>query len=104
MRMVMSRAPAGAGRRASLAGRDHNMIEPHLLVALIDQQAGAAAVAGRRQRWALREQLLGPSGCRRSPGRLQLSVSNDLGRLLNVTDKLAHSAAMLIASESLLRR
>ncbi|HPF72759.1 MAG: ATP-dependent chaperone ClpB [Lysobacteraceae bacterium] len=87
-------------------GRDHNLIEPvHLMVALIDQQGGSTrpllAQAGVNVP-ALRERLgealealpkvSGQAG--------NLSVGNDLGRLLNVTDKLAQQRGdAFIASE-----
>jgi len=87
-------------------GRDHNLIEPtHLLVALIDQQGGSTrpllAQAGVNVT-ALRQRLgealdklpkvTGQDG--------NLSVGNDLARLLNVTDKLAQQRGdAFIASE-----
>ncbi|MBP6797600.1 MAG: ATP-dependent chaperone ClpB [Luteimonas sp.] len=87
-------------------GRDHNMIEPvHLMLALLDQQGGGTrpllAQAGVNVP-LLRERLgealdklpkvTGQAG--------NLSVGNDLGRLLNVTDKLAQQRGdAFIASE-----
>ncbi|MDQ3495268.1 MAG: ATP-dependent chaperone ClpB [Pseudomonadota bacterium] len=90
-------------------GRDHNLIEPaHLLLALVDQQGG-----GTRPLLAqsgvnvplLRERLVealdhlpkvsGQAG--------NISVGNDLSRLLNVSDKLAQQRGdAFIASELLL--
>jgi ATP-dependent Clp protease ATP-binding subunit ClpB len=84
------------GDAQSLAlGRDHQFIEPaHLMVALLDQEGGTVrhllAKAGVKVD-ALRSQL-GKAIDRAprvegSPG--EVHVSSDLGRLLNVTDKLA---------------
>ncbi|MCA0393440.1 MAG: ATP-dependent chaperone ClpB [Proteobacteria bacterium] len=87
-------------------GRDHNMIEPvHLMLALLDQPGGGTrpllAQAGVNVP-VLRERLVevldqlpkvtGQAG--------NLSVGNDLARLLNVTDKLAQQRGDgFIASE-----
>ncbi len=109
MRMdkLTSRFQQALADAQSLAvGRDHNMIEPaHLLVALLDQQGGGTrpllAQAGVNVP-VLRDRLgealdklpkvTGQAG--------QLSVGNDLGRLLNVTDKLAQQRGdAFIASE-----
>jgi len=76
-------------------GRDHNFIEPaHLLLAMLDQQDGAIAPLLRQAgcdnsslrselEWALEAmpQVQGQQG--------DVTVSNELGRVLNVTDKLA---------------
>src|SRR5690606_24574634 len=109
MRMdkLTSRFQQALADAQSLAvGRDHNMIEPvHLLVALIDQQGGGTrpllSQAGvnvpllREQLGEARERLPKVTG---QAG--QLSISNDLGRLLNVTDKLAQQRGdAFIASE-----
>ncbi|MCP5142997.1 MAG: ATP-dependent chaperone ClpB [Chromatiales bacterium] len=77
-------------------GRDHQFIEPaHLLLAMLDQQGGGArpllAKAGVNVQ-QLRSELM--SGLDRLPqvsggAAGDIHVSNDLGRLLNVTDKLA---------------
>ncbi len=87
-------------------GRDHNVIEPvHLLVALLDQQGGGTrpllAQAGvnvpllRERLGEVLEKLPKVSG---QAGNV--SVGNDLGRLLNVTDKLAQQRGdAFIASE-----
>jgi ATP-dependent Clp protease ATP-binding subunit ClpB len=109
MRMdkLTSRFQQALADAQSLAvGRDHNLIEPaHLLVALIDQQGGGTrpllAQAGVNVP-VLRERLVeildklpkvsGQEG--------NVSVGNDLGRLLNVTDKLAQKRGdAFIASE-----
>ncbi len=87
-------------------GRDHNLIEPaHLLLALLDQQGGGTrpllAQAGinvpvlRERLTEALEKLAKVSGQAGS-----VSVSNDLSRLLNVTDKLAQQRGdAFIASE-----
>ncbi|HZF99239.1 MAG TPA: ATP-dependent chaperone ClpB [Pseudoxanthomonas sp.] len=109
MRMdkLTSRFQQALSDAQSLAvGRDHNLIEPvHVLVALLDQQGGSTrpllAQAGVNVP-VLRERLVealdklpkvsGQEG--------NLSIGNDLTRLLNLTDKLAqqHGDAF-IASE-----
>jgi ATP-dependent Clp protease ATP-binding subunit ClpB len=109
MRMdkLTSRFQQSLADAQSLAvGRDHNMLEAvHLLTALLDQQGGStrplltkagANVAGIRSRLAVMLDALpkikGQEG--------SLSVSNDLTRLLNITDKLAQSRGdQFIASE-----
>jgi ATP-dependent Clp protease ATP-binding subunit ClpB len=76
-------------------GRDHQMIDPaHLLLALLDQQGGGLrplfAKAGanlpklKTELAALLDRLPKVAG---TPG--EVHVSQDLSRLLNVTDKLA---------------
>ncbi len=76
-------------------GRDHQFIEPvHLMIALLDQQGGSvrpllsrAGVNFNRLRSQLGElldklpQVEGAAG--------ELHISNSLGKLLNITDKLA---------------
>ncbi|MCB1734757.1 MAG: hypothetical protein KDI89_06210, partial [Gammaproteobacteria bacterium] len=76
-------------------GRDHQFIEPaHLLLAMLDQQGGARpllAKAGvnvqqlRNELMTVLDRLPQVSGGAEG----DIHVSNDLGRLLNVTDKLA---------------
>ncbi|CAN7224300.1 ATP-dependent chaperone ClpB [Pseudoxanthomonas sp. LjRoot168] len=109
MRMdkLTSRFQQALADAQSLAvGRDHTMIEPvHVLTALLEQQGGSTrpllAQAGVNVP-VLRERLgealdklpkvTGQAG--------QLSIGNDLSRLLNVTDKLAQDAGdTYIASE-----
>ena len=84
------------GDAQSLAlGRDHQFIEPvHLLASLLDQEGGSArsvlAQAGgnvNQLRSALGEALGRLPRVEGTPG--EVHVSNDLGRLLNVCDKLA---------------
>ena len=98
MRMdkLTSRFQQALGDAQSLAvGRDHTLIEPaHLLAALLDQQGGGTrpllAQSGvnvpllRERLGEILEKLPKVSG---QAGNI--SVGNDLSRLLNVTDKLA---------------
>ena len=87
-------------------GRDHNLIEPtHLLLALVDQKGGSTRpllaqsgvnVTTLRQRLVETldklPKVAGQEG--------NISVGNDLARLLNVTDKLAQDRGdAFIASE-----
>ncbi|HRF84776.1 MAG TPA: Clp protease N-terminal domain-containing protein, partial [Pseudoxanthomonas sp.] len=109
MRMdkLTSRFQQALADAQSLAvGRDHNLLEPaHVLVALLDQSGGSTrpllAQAGVNVP-LLRERLgeildklpkvTGQAG--------NLSVGNDLTRLLNLTDKLAQQQGdQFIASE-----
>ena len=109
MRMdkLTSRFQQALSDAQSLAvGRDHNLIEPtHLLLALVDQKGGSTRpllaqagvnVATLRQRLVeALDKLPKVSG---QEGNI--SVGNDLGRLLNVTDKLAQDRGDgFIASE-----
>ncbi len=76
-------------------GRDHQFIEPaHLMTALLDQQGGSvrhlltqADVNVNRLRSQFGEALDRLPKVEGAPG--EVHVSNDLARLLNVTDKLA---------------
>ncbi len=76
-------------------GRDHQMIEPiHLLAALLDQDGGSvrallqfAEVNVNQLRSQINEALDRLPTVSGAAG--EVHVSNDLGRLLNVTDKLA---------------
>src|SRR5436190_886339 len=109
MRMdkLTSRFQQALADAQSLAvGRDHNLIEPaHLLIALLDQQGGSTRpllaqagvnVATLRQRL---DEILGKLPTV-SGQEGNVSVGNDLGRLLNVTDKLAQQRGdAFIASE-----
>ncbi|MGH6635090.1 MAG: Clp protease N-terminal domain-containing protein, partial [Gammaproteobacteria bacterium] len=84
-----------ADAQSLAVGRDHAFLEPvHLMAALLDQDSGtvrpllhAAGVNVNQLRSQLGEaldrlpQVSGTAG--------EVHVSNDLGRLLNVTDKLA---------------
>jgi ATP-dependent Clp protease ATP-binding subunit ClpB len=76
-------------------GRDHQYIEPvHLMIALLDQQGGTVRhlltqsdVNIHMLRSQLGEALDRLPQVQGTPGEVHLS--NDLGRLLNITDKLA---------------
>ena len=109
MRMdkLTSRFQQALADAQSLAvGRDHNMIEPiHVLTALLDQsggstrpllaQAGANIPLLRERLGEALDKLPKVSG---QAGNL--SIGNDLARLLNVTDKLAQdNSDQYIASE-----
>ena len=109
MRMdkLTSRFQQALSDAQSLAvGRDHNLIEPaHLLVALLDQagggtrpllaQAGVNVPVLRERLGEILDKLPKVSG---QEGNI--SVGNDLARLLNVTDKLAQQRGdAFIASE-----
>ena len=96
MEKLTSRFQQALADAQSLAvGRDHNVIEPsHLLVALIDQadgstkpqltQGGVHVATLRARLGELIDRLPTVSGQEGNVG-----VSNDLARLLNITDKLA---------------
>jgi len=84
-----------ADAQSLAVGQDHQFIEPvHLMVALLDQQGGAArgllTKAGSNVN-LLRSQL--GDAIDRLPkvegGSGEVHVSNDLGKLFNLTDKLA---------------
>ncbi|KFN43263.1 protein disaggregation chaperone [Arenimonas malthae CC-JY-1] len=107
MDKLTSRFQQALSDAQSLAvGRDHNLIEPaHVLLALLDQQGGSTRptlaqagvnVAALRQRLAeALDKLPKVSG---QEGNL--SVGNDLARLLNLSDKLAQQRGdAFIASE-----
>ncbi len=109
MRMdkLTSRFQQALADAQSLAvGRDHNLIEPvHLLVALVDQQGGStrplltqAGVNVPALRSRLGEVLDKLPAVKGQEGNV--GVGNDLGRLLNLTDKLAQKKGdAFIASE-----
>jgi len=84
-----------ADAQSLAVGRDHQFIEPlHLMLALLDQEGGGV-------RHLLTEAGVNVNGLRSQLGEAldrlpqvegtagDVQVSNDLGRLLNVTDKLA---------------
>ncbi|MEO6138978.1 MAG: AAA family ATPase, partial [Luteimonas sp.] len=95
-----------ADAQSLAVGRDNNLIEPaHLLVALLDQQGGGtrpllsqAGVNAPLLRERLGEILARLPKVSGQDGNV--SVGNDLSRLLNVTDKLAQQRGdAFIASE-----
>jgi ATP-dependent Clp protease ATP-binding subunit ClpB len=107
MDKLTSRFQQALADAQSLAvGRDHNMLEPaHLMAALLDQQGGSTmpllAQAGvnvpalRTRVGQILDRLPKVAG---QEGNI--NVSNDLNRLLNVTDKLAQQRGdAFIASE-----
>ncbi len=98
MRMdkLTSRFQAALADAQSLSvGRDHQFIEPaHVLLALIDAQGGGirplllkAGADVNKLRAGLNELLDKLPSVEGTPG--DVHISNDLNRLLNVTDKLA---------------
>ena len=102
-----ARFQAGLADAQSLAvGRDHATLEPaHLMLALLDQQGGTvrplldktgvALPTLRSRLGATLDRLPKVEG---TPG--EISLSNDLNRLLNVTDKLAQQRGdQFISSE-----
>ena len=109
MRMdkLTSRFQQALADAQSLAvGRDHNLLEPaHVLAALVDQQGGStrpllaqAGVNVAALRTRLGAELDRLPKVKGEEGNL--NVSNDLGRLLNLTDKLAQQRGdAYIASE-----
>ncbi len=87
-------------------GRDHQFIEPaHVLLALVDGSGGSvrpllmkAGVDVNKLRAGLLGSLDGLPKVEGTPG--EVHVSNDLNRLLNVTDKLAQQRGdQFISSE-----
>ncbi len=84
-----------ADAQSLAVGRDHQFIEPvHLMIALLDQQGGSvrhllsqADVNVNSLRSQLGEALEHLPSVEGMAG--DVHISNDLGRLLNVTDKLA---------------
>ncbi len=84
-----------ADAQSLAVGRDHQFIEPlHLMLALVDQQGGTvrplldkSGVNVNLLRSRLLQQIDRLPTVSGTPG--EVHVGNDLGRLLNVTDKLA---------------
>jgi len=109
MRMdkLTSRFQQALADAQSLAvGRDHNLLEPlHLMQALIDQQGGStlpllaqAGVNAATLRTRVAQALDALPAVRGQEGHI--TVSNDLSRLLNLTDKYAQQRGdAFIASE-----
>jgi ATP-dependent Clp protease ATP-binding subunit ClpB len=95
-----------AEAQSQAVGMDHAMLEPeHVMVALLDQEGGGIrgllARSGAQVntlRSALGEKLDGFPKVSGQAG--QINMSNDLGRVLNVTDKIAQQRGdAYIASE-----
>ncbi|TAN05482.1 MAG: ATP-dependent chaperone ClpB [Rhodanobacteraceae bacterium] len=107
MDKLTSRFQQALSDAQSLAvGRDHNMLEPaHVLEALLDQQGGSTApmLAQAGVNVPLLRQRVGEmldKLPRVSGQEGNINVSNELTRLLNVTDKLAQQRGdQFIASE-----
>ena len=109
MRMdkLTTRFQQGLADAQSLAvGRDHQFMEPaHVLLALLDQQGGGvrplllkAGVNVNKLRSEVGAQLDRLPKVEGTPG--EVHVSNDLNRILNVTDKLAQQRGdQFISSE-----
>src|SRR5262249_41728369 len=109
MRMdkLTSRFQQALADAQSLAvGRDHNLLEPaHLMAALLDQQGGStvpllaqAGVNVPALRTRIGQALDRLPAVRGQEGNI--NVSNELTRLLNLTDKLAQQRAdAFVASE-----
>ncbi|MFW5926617.1 MAG: Clp protease N-terminal domain-containing protein, partial [Wenzhouxiangella sp.] len=109
MRMdkLTARFQQALGEAQSLAlGMDHAMLEPeHVMVALLDQEGGGIrgllARAGAEVdslRSALGEKIEGMATVSGQAG--QINLSNDLSRVLNLTDKIAQQRGdAYIASE-----
>jgi ATP-dependent Clp protease ATP-binding subunit ClpB len=95
-----------ADAQSIAVGRDHNMLEPaHVLAALLDQQGGSTApmLAQAGVNVPLLRQRVGEIMERLPSVKGQegnINVSNELNRLLNLTDKLAQQRGdQFIASE-----
>ncbi len=107
MDKLTSRFQQALADAQSLAvGRDNNMLEPvHLMSALLEQQSGSTVplLAQAGVNVALLRQRIGEALQRLPQVAGQegnINVSNDLTRLLNVTDKLAQQRGdAFIASE-----
>ncbi|MDZ7791593.1 MAG: ATP-dependent chaperone ClpB [Xanthomonadales bacterium] len=98
MRMdkLTARFQQALGEAQSLAvSQDHNLLEPeHLMLALLDQEGGGirgllsrAGAKVDQLRSALGEKVEGFPKVTGQAG--QINLSNDLGRVLNLTDKIA---------------
>ena len=97
-----------ADAQSIAVGKDHNFIEPvHLMQALLDQQGGSVkpllqqvgAEAGRL-RQAVAQEIENLPEVQGNAG--DVSVSNDLGRLLNMADKQAQKRGDQFVSSELI--
>jgi ATP-dependent Clp protease ATP-binding subunit ClpB len=97
-----------ADAQSIAVGKDHNFIEPvHLMQALLDQQGGSVkpllqqvgAEAGR-VRQAVAQEIENLPEVQGNAG--DVSVSNDLGRLLNMADKQAQKRGDEFVSSELI--
>jgi ATP-dependent Clp protease ATP-binding subunit ClpB len=107
---LTSRLQTALANAQSLAvGKDHNFIEPvHLMQALLDQEGSSikpllkqAGAEPGRVRQAIAQEIENLPEVKGSAG--DVSMSNDMGRLFNITDKLAQQRGdQFISSELLL--
>ncbi len=98
-----------ADAQSIAVGKDHNFIEPvHLMQALMDQQGGSIkpllkqiGVEPGRVRQAIAREIENLPEVQGSAG--DVSMSNDMGRLFNISDKLAQQRGdQFISSELML--
>ena len=98
-----------ADAQSIAVGKDHNFIEPvHLMQALMDQQGGSIkpllkqiGVEPGRVRQAIVQEIETLPEVKGSAG--DVSMSNDMGRLFNISDKLAQQRGdQFISSELML--
>ncbi|MBJ6138644.1 ATP-dependent chaperone ClpB [Marinobacter litoralis] len=98
-----------ADAQSIAVGKDHNFIEPvHLMLALLDQQGGSlkpllqqVGVEPNRVRQAVANEIGTLPEVQGNAG--DVSMSNDMGRLFNISDKLAQKRGdQFISSELIL--
>jgi len=98
-----------ADAQSIAVGKDHNFIEPvHLMQALLDQQGGSmkpllkqVGVEPGRVRQAVAKEIENLPEVQGNAG--DVSMSNDMGRLFNISDKLAQKRGdQFISSELIL--
>ena len=98
-----------ADAQSIAVGKDHNFIEPvHLMQALMDQQGGSInpllkkiGVEPGRVRQAVAQEIKNLPEVQGSAG--DVAMSNDMGRLFNISDKLAQQRGdQFISSELML--
>ena len=98
-----------ADAQSLAVGRDHNFIEPvHLMQALMDQEGSSikpllkqSGAEPSRIRQAVAQEIENLPEVQGSAG--DVSMSNDMGRLFNIADKLAQKRGdQFISSELLL--
>ncbi|WP_323754720.1 ATP-dependent chaperone ClpB [Marinobacter sp.] len=98
-----------ADAQSIAVGKDHNFIEPvHLMLALLDQQGGSVkpllqqvGVEPGRVRQAVANEIGTLPEVQGNAG--DVSMSNDMGRLFNISDKLAQKRGdQFISSELIL--
>ncbi|MGO1232142.1 MAG: ATP-dependent chaperone ClpB [Marinobacter sp.] len=97
-----------ADAQSIAVGKDHNFIEPvHLMQALMDQQGGSIkpllkqiGVEPGRVRQAIAKEIENLPEVKGSAG--DVSMSNDMGRLFNISDKLAQQRGDQFVSSELM--